>query len=69
MNSMKRRGHGRAPGKYSHKLRISPSFTPRWTTQLILIGSPGGGGRVDAGQDAGDGEALSVEAPGRGIVQ
>ena len=26
--------------KYSQRARISPSFTPRWTTQLILIGKP-----------------------------
>ena len=39
MNSMNRSVWPRSL-KYSQRGMISPSFTPRWTTQLILIGKP-----------------------------
>jgi hypothetical protein len=39
MNSMKRSVSPRSR-KYAQRSKMPPSFTPRWTTQLILTGRP-----------------------------
>ncbi len=56
--------------KYSQRAGISPSLTPRWMTQLILIGNPSAGRpRRFPARRAGDAEAEAVHLAGRVLVE